>query len=290
MSKALFGVVQENGADVTQGAIADAAVDGDAPGTVNAHLRGISKKLAASVAVTGTVTADTELPAAAALSGTIAKGVVTPVIGAALLVSDNTNFIQPLGDAAYGLDVDVTRLSALVAGEAHVGEVGGRTVTVTGTVTRPAADTNQYTAGDVVCGSTSAPAVITFTGCARANGGTGMIVGAHCVDSANQTTKPQLELWLFDTTITPDNDNAVFTPTDAELLTLVGIIQFATWYVGDATAAAGGNCASLATLINHIAFDCGAAVTALYGVLVARNAYTPVADEVFSIRLRILQD
>jgi hypothetical protein len=59
------------------------------------------------------------------------------------------------------------------------------------------------------------------------------------VDSANQTVKATVELWLFDTTFTPDNDNAAFTPTDAELLTLVGIIQFSTWFVGDATAAAG---------------------------------------------------
>jgi hypothetical protein len=35
-----------DGADVTQGSIADAAVTGDNSGTVNAHLRGISKILA----------------------------------------------------------------------------------------------------------------------------------------------------------------------------------------------------------------------------------------------------
>jgi hypothetical protein len=223
-------------------------------------------------------------------------GEITAVIAAGTALVGKVGIDQVTANAnevvvKSGTVTAVTAITnALPAGEAHVGEVGGKTVTVTGTVTRPALDTNQYTAGDVVCGSTSAPAVITFAGCARANSGTGVIVGAHCVDSANQTTKPQLELWLFDTTVTPDNDNAVFTPTDAELLTLVGIIQFGTWYVGDATAAAGGNIVSLATLVNHIAFDCGAAVTALYGVLVARNAYTPVADEVFSVRLRILQD
>jgi hypothetical protein len=59
--------------------------------------------------------ADTELAAAVALNGTILKSVSAPVVGAALLVSDNTNLIQPLGDAANGLDVDVTRLPALEA-------------------------------------------------------------------------------------------------------------------------------------------------------------------------------
>ena len=67
---------------------------------------------------------DTELPAASAINGTILKSVSAPVVGAALLVSDNTNLIQPLGDAANGLDVDVTRLPALAAGTALIGKVG----------------------------------------------------------------------------------------------------------------------------------------------------------------------
>jgi uncharacterized protein YjbI with pentapeptide repeats len=45
-----------SGAMVDLGAIADAAVDGDAAGTVNAHLRGISKKVAAGIAVTPAAT------------------------------------------------------------------------------------------------------------------------------------------------------------------------------------------------------------------------------------------
>ena len=40
-----------DGADVTLGSIADAAVTGDLSGTVNAHLRGITKQLAGTVAV-----------------------------------------------------------------------------------------------------------------------------------------------------------------------------------------------------------------------------------------------
>jgi len=42
-----------DGGDVTQGSIADAAVTGDNPGTVNAHLRGIDKTLLTGVAVQG---------------------------------------------------------------------------------------------------------------------------------------------------------------------------------------------------------------------------------------------
>jgi hypothetical protein len=78
----------------------------------------------ADIDVAGTEAVDTELPAAVAINGTILKSVSTPVVGAALLVSDSTNLIQPLGDAANGLDVDVTRMAALAAGTALIGKVG----------------------------------------------------------------------------------------------------------------------------------------------------------------------
>lgn len=51
-----------DGADVTEGAIADAAVTGDNPGTVNAHLRGITKQLSLAL----------PLPAGAATEATLA--------------------------------------------------------------------------------------------------------------------------------------------------------------------------------------------------------------------------
>ena len=48
-------VTVADGAAVTLGAIADAAVTGDISGTVNAHLRGITKQLAGTLTVSGTV-------------------------------------------------------------------------------------------------------------------------------------------------------------------------------------------------------------------------------------------
>jgi hypothetical protein len=159
--------------------------------------------------------------------------------------------------------------------------------TIAANVTRPN-DTTAYTAGDVLCDSTSAPTILTFTGATKEQGGTGTIVGATCIDSAAQATKPDLELWLFDTAITMDNDNAAFTPTDAELRTLVGVISFpvASFKVGDATSGADGNCVcdvqTLGVQVNTVVGS-----NALYGVLVVRNAYTPVANERFDVRLKI---
>ena len=76
-----------------------------------------------STTITGTVTADTELPAAAALADATANP-TTPLVGAALETFNGTTWDRARGDTANGLDVDVTRLPALVAGAAIVGKVG----------------------------------------------------------------------------------------------------------------------------------------------------------------------
>lgn len=154
--------------------------------------------------------------------------------------------------------------------------------------TRPA-NTTQYAAGEAVTDSTSAPTVITFSNVVSSNGGAGSIVKVLMVDSANAATKGSFELWLFDTTFTPDNDNAVFTPTDAELATLIDVIPLPSTFVGDATAGADGNAVYIGTLAEPIDFKCKPTSSNLFGALVVRNAYTPVSGESFTIRLFIEQ-
>lgn len=164
--------------------------------------------------------------------------------------------------------------------------VTARQIVVEASFTRPS-DTTAYAANDVA-GPTAGAAVITFSNCARANGRGGVIVGATLHDSANQSTKPVMELMLFDTTFTPDADNAAFTPTDAEMETWIGSIAYGPSSIGDATAGASGNAAfSLAPLA--IPFVCGASSRDLFGALIVRQAYTPVSAEVFKIRLWVLQ-
>lgn len=152
--------------------------------------------------------------------------------------------------------------------------------------TRPA-DTTTYASGDVVDAGTGTG--LTFSEIVRTPGATGVLMALQIVDSANQTLKPVLELWLFNTALTFDNDNAAFTPTDAELATLVAILPLTGSYVGDATSGAGGNVVYTSTNL-AIPFQCAANERALYGVLVTRNAYVPVASEVFTVTLRVLQD
>lgn len=162
------------------------------------------------------------------------------------------------------------------------------TTSITTNFTRPN-DTTQYAANDAVANATSSThAVLTFTDVARKNGYSGMIYDVVCVTSANKSTKPQLELWLFHTAPTAMEDNAAFDPTDAEVRNCVGIFSFNTWVQGDDTADT-GNARSRSDERN-IAFVCASTDNDLYGVVKVKNAYTPVAQERFDFYLRVRRD
>jgi hypothetical protein len=153
-------------------------------------------------------------------------------------------------------------------------------------VTRPA-NTTAYTAGDVVTEGTAD--ALEFL-CDETRTGMNIIHSAVCVSSANQSTKPDLELWLFDTDLTPADDNAAFAPTDAQMRTLVGIIDFpvGSFKVGNAGSGADGNVVCDVQSLD-IAFFPKASGGMLYGVLVVRNAYTPVSAERIDIRLGMIE-
>jgi hypothetical protein len=189
------------------------------------------------------------------------------------------------GDATYGLAVDPKRLPA---GEIFLGFVGGKQKNVSANFTRPN-DSTAYAAGDQVANSTSSPTVMTFSGVARANAGSGVIIAATLLDSAAQTTKGQFDLFLFDTTMTPANDNAAAAPTDTVMGTCIGVIQFNAPIVGDPTSGATGNCIFQANNLS-IPFTTGASSQDIFGMIVVRNAYTPVAQEIFTVRLTVIQN
>lgn len=162
----------------------------------------------------------------------------------------------------------------------------GVTATITTIFTRPN-DATQYTAGDVIADSSTASiaSILRFNNIARTNGGGGIIQSALLIDSIAAATKPDSELYLFDQIITMQSDNAVWAPTDAEMNYCVGVIAFPT----GAFKTAGANGLIAATGLGT-AFNCASDRMTLYGVLVARNAYTPTAFEQFEIRLQVLQD
>lgn len=170
-----------------------------------------------------------------------------------------------------------------LAGESHIGGVGGHSGNMVGATQRPS-DTTQYGAGEVV-GS-----MITFVDAGRVVGGSGWILGGILIDSANAATVLQSEVWLFDRLTTAAADNTAFSVTDAQMANFIGLIQFLTPFIGLATADAAGNLVNNGTLTNYIAYKCATDSKDLYGILITRNTYTPYASELFTIKLRIAQD
>lgn len=154
--------------------------------------------------------------------------------------------------------------------------------------TRPD-NTTAYAVGDVINESASAGTGWVFNRAVRKAGGSGSIKRVYINDSAFVATNLSAELFLFDTVVGVDNDNATNTLTDAEMLTCVAVVPVSTSRPGTITAGAGGN-ALIESAAVDIPFVCAATSTTLYGVLIAKNAYVPVAEEIFTIRVVIAKD
>lgn len=150
------------------------------------------------------------------------------------------------------------------------------------TITRPA-NTTAYADGDVIADSTSAAAALKFPGvCGDGEGA--VLRAAMFSSSVLPGTKLNADLWLFHTAPTAyGNDNEAFALSDADLLNCVAVIAL------DGTAAANLKAGALnyAVFNQNLAMPVKSLTTdrALYGVLVARNAYTPASGEVITIKL-----
>ncbi|RPJ29458.1 MAG: hypothetical protein EHM33_01005 [Chloroflexi bacterium] len=163
----------------------------------------------------------------------------------------------------------------LLAGEAHVGQVGGNTknIDVTPTLTVHA----DYVTGDFV-GTSGTP--ITFTDAARVNAGTGWVIGALLENDVAEAIA--CELWLFDATVTPPADSAAWSISDADAKKCIGVIKFpaADWVQSALNAV----CRSA---VYAIPFTCGAASKNLFGCLVTRGTLTSTG---LTVRLNVAQD
>lgn len=209
-----------DGADVTEGAIADAAVAAGAAGTISAKLRRL--------------TTDTD-----AIKTSVA--------------------------------------AATPAGENHIGSVGGNTAIVTSTVVMSAA--GAYATGDYM-GTTTTPQA--FTSAVRVSGGTGIIKSVFISDKIT-TANVAMELWLFSATFGAPTDNAAWAISDAEALTVLGVIPIAVanWY-----ASANNQVYS----DNTLSIPIKPAATSLFYALVARGTTPAFTSSDLTIGLGILQD
>jgi hypothetical protein len=144
---------------------------------------------------------------------------------------------------------------AWLANKGAIMSDGSRSIDVTPTLTVHAS----YATGDYV--GTSGVAMV-FAGPALSAAGGGVLT-VNLIDYACQSVAG--ELWLFDTAVTPPDDSAAWTITDAEMKTFVGVIPFSTYYAASTTN-------SVAMSANPpIVFKCLAG-NKLYGCFVTRGA------------------
>lgn len=139
----------------------------------------------------------------------------------------------------------------------------------------PVISTTAYAAKDAVGD------LLQFASAARAPGGSIRIEAIQIVDKAQQMA--DLDLVLFDRTITAPTDNAVFDPTDAELANVIGVVPIGGGYYADfndnAVAAVSG--LGISAVLNG---------TDLFGVLVARSTPTYGTTSDLVVTVTIAQD
>jgi hypothetical protein len=162
--------------------------------------------------------------------------------------------------------------------------IAGKADIITAQFTRPN-DTTQYAIGDVIADSASAATILTFEP-VNDDGRGAIIQAATLIDNEAPATKLDSELYLFDTAPTMQNDNAAWTPTDAELRQCIGLIAFPVANFKVAKASENGliHVQSIALPVRPLAGR------KIYGILIARNTYTPVGQETFKILLHLRKD
>ncbi|MFA5025468.1 MAG: hypothetical protein WC503_03115 [Candidatus Shapirobacteria bacterium] len=137
-----------------------------------------------------------------------------------------TNIDIDAGDVNIG-NVDVLSLPSISAGEAHIGEVGGNTLSI---VVTPAIGAAAFTAGDFVGGK------LTLANAGRVAGGSGIINSLTIVDGAKQgITKGALRIYLFNADLAgsyADNAGESFSLIDLQKLCPGGIIDVPVSYWG----------------------------------------------------------
>jgi len=149
----------------------------------------------------------------------------------------------------------------------------GTRVGVISTVT-PTISTGIYASGDQIGG------VMSFTGCAKVNGGTGRITAVTLLDRDKESAPIELHLWTTVPTVT-STDNGVADITDANQATAF------TGYLGavllSSYQAWSGN--SVASVSVGIDYKCASGSTTITGVAIVRGTptYTATSDLIFGL-------
>ena len=148
-------------------------------------------------------------------------------------------------------------------------------------------DTTQYASGDLVANSTTAGSVtpLTFADAALLSGRGGKSIGARLRKSGTSLTNAMFRLHIFGSAPTGfvAGDNGAF--SCAGVANYVGAFDITC----DRTFT-DGVFGRGATPLSGSFLEYVCAATSLFGVLEARAAYTPAAQEVFTLSLSVLPD
>lgn len=152
-------------------------------------------------------------------------------------------------------------------------------VTIQTSFIRPA-NVTAYAAGDAVADAAAVAGGFTLAGMARVSGGGGIITDMLVTSDNDPATRLVGEVWLFNQSVTSIADNAAYAVSDAEILTCIGCIPFATFD-------AGNNSFSQVAGLNML-YNCVGSANLRF-LMRTRNAYTPASGEAISVTLKALQ-
>lgn len=163
--------------------------------------------------------------------------------------------------------------------------VGGFSKRASATFTRPA-NTTPYTAQGEV--GTSGTAATSFA-VARESDTSGVIIGAKLTYSSNPAADPQFRLLLFSANITAAGDNAALALSDADAALMLGWIDFDTTQACGSTTSHAFN--AVGAPVNAITFDPASGLNTVYGILICRQGFTPIANsETITVELMVEQN
>lgn len=205
--------------------------------------------------------------------------------GAAVVTDANGTIQQYLRGIVVTLISFISAGIKLLAGENHIGEVGGRTRLITTNFTR-VADTNVYASGDLIANNVTAASVVvmTFANASRITAGSGSIRRAKLKKSGTSITNASFRLHLYAAApgLPTNGDNGAWLTAESSYL---GAFDFSLDKVfTDASEGFG-----MPSVGNEINFQL-ASGSSIFGYLEARAAYTPISAEVFTPTLEIYQD
>lgn len=206
----------------------------------------------------------------------------------AVEIKDATTDTRAKVGAGTGAAAGDIGLAVNLAGENHLGEVGGNQVATSATFARPNNGT-AYTAGDVVSNSTVTTVLMAFANAARKVGGSGRIVKARLLTDL-KTHAAQMRLYLFtvaETGVSVPVDNLPMTTIYADRAKRLGYIDFPITKDDADAANSTGAYAEAEVLLDFVA---AVADTVIYGLLVDQTGVASAALQNFYVELTINRD